>query len=152
MIIERRNFLSLVLGGVSLLGGKATAAPRVEIKVYKDPSCECCAAWVRHLEANGFSARVEVRDDLPALKRALGVPDALTSCHTATIHDYVLEGHVPAREITRLLAEKPKARGLAVPGMPIGAPGMEIADLAAEPYEVLLLLNDGSHEIFASYS
>jgi len=153
MPFDRRHLLGFLVSGAAFVTivSPALAEARMEIKVYKDPSCECCAAWVKHLQAHGFAPVVEVRDDLVSLKRSLGVPDALTSCHTAIAGAYVLEGHVPAREITRLLAEKPRALGLAVPGMPIGAPGMEIAGQAAEPYAVLLFLKDGSHKVFATY-
>ncbi len=155
MVVGRRRFLGLLAGGATLAATRspaAAAATRTEIKVYKDPSCECCTAWVKHLQANGLITAVEVRDDLASLKRSLGVPDALTSCHTATVGEYVLEGHVPAREIKRLLSEKPKARGLAVPGMPVGAPGMEVPGQLAGLFNVLLFAADGSHQVFASYS
>ncbi len=101
-----RGVLCLI-GGCSVLSAVAalrvSAAPHTEIKVYKDPSCECCAAWVKHIQDNGFATSVEIRTDLADLKRSLGVPNALTSWHTASVGDYVLEGHVPAREIFRLI-------------------------------------------------
>ncbi len=155
MAIQRRRLLELLAGGAALAGmspSEISAAALSEIKVYKDPSCQCCAAWVKHLQANGFIPSVEVRDDLASLKRSFGIPDALTSCHTAKVGDYVLEGHVPAREIKRLLLENPRARGLAVPGMPVGAPGMEVPGQSADPFKVLLFTDDGSQQVYASYS
>jgi hypothetical protein len=93
--------------------------------VHKDPDCGCCAGWVRHLEAAGFTVTVEETADLEPLKKRLGVPDDLTACHTAEVDGYVLEGHVPAAAVRRLLERRPTATGLAVPGMPAGSPGME---------------------------
>lgn len=117
--------------------------------VYKSPTCGCCADWVDHLEAEGFSVDVHDRDDMNTVKSLLGVPRELASCHTATVGDYVIEGHVAATEIKRLLAEKPKALGLAVPGMPIGSPGMEMDDKRM-PYDTLLFNQDGA-AVFASH-
>jgi hypothetical protein len=153
MAIDRRTVLGLLIAESMFLivsrDARAAAAP--SIKVFKDPACGCCSNWVKHVEANGFSASVETSSDLDALKRSFGVPDALRSCHTAIVAGYVLEGHVPSREIKRLLAERPKGRGLAVPGMPVGSPGMEVQGQVAGPYEVFLLGNDGSYSSFASY-
>ena len=119
------------------------------VTVYKDPNCGCCAAWVDHLKANGFAVNVhEVRDMTPH-KQKLGVPERLASCHTAVVDGYTIEGHVPAAEIRRLLAERPRARGLAVPGMPQGSPGMETGKL--DPYDVLLFTSDGKASVYRSY-
>ena len=114
--------------------------PKPVIKVSKDPNCGCCTGWVEHLRSNGFVAAVTNSADMQAVKVRLGVPEELASCHTAEIAGYVIEGHVPARAIRRLLAEKPAARGLAVPGMPIGSPGMEGG--TPEVYEVILFGKD----------
>lgn len=97
-----------------------------EITVYKSPTCRCCTAWVEHLRKHGFRVTVKDTDDMDAIKADLGVPKTLTSCHTGVVGKYVIEGHVPAQDIKRLLAKKPKIAGLAVPGMPAGSPGMEI--------------------------
>ena len=102
-----------------------------------------------HLRANGFRVKPVSVPDPAVHRKRQGIPEALGSCHTAVIEGYALEGHVPAREIKRLLTERPKARGLAVPGMPAGSPGMEGG--APEPYDVLLVLPDGSHKVFARY-
>jgi hypothetical protein len=106
--------------------------------VYKDPTCGCCEAWVQHVRSAGYEARVIEAQAINAVKGNLGVPVGLRSCHTAEIDGYVLEGHVPAAAIARLLAERPRASGLSVPGMPIGSPGMEIEGRDADVYEVVL--------------
>ena len=105
--------------------------------VHKDPTCGCCEAWVDHVRAAGYEARVVEVAAINAVKAKLGVPPGLRSCHTAEIDGYVLEGHVPAAAIARLLAERPKVRGLAVPGMPIGSPGMEVEGRDSETYDVM---------------
>ena len=106
------------------------------VKVWKDPSCGCCSGWVEHLRGSGFTVEAIDTADLAAVKTALGVPDELAACHTAKIDSYVIEGHVPAAAIRRLLAERPAALGLAVPGMPVGSPGMEGG--TPQPYDVVL--------------
>lgn len=132
----------------------AQTLPQVE--VWKDPDCGCCKDWVAHLEANGFAVRVHDSGNTAARKR-LGIPDKLGSCHTGEVSAkgkrYALEGHVPAREVQRLLKEAPKAIGLAVPGMPVGSPGMDAPLYAGrkDPYDVLLVLQDGSSRIYQSY-
>ncbi len=136
-------------GAVAFFGIRQTARAE-EIVIYKDPSCGCCTAWVEHLRASGFTASVRERVDLRRTKAELGVPEHLQSCHTATIEDYVIEGHVPAADIRRLLAERPKARGVAVPGMPVGSPGME-QGAEREPYNVILFQGDGADTIFVRH-
>ena len=117
------------------------------LTVYKTPTCGCCKAWASYMEREGF--RVENRDvaDLTAVKDSLGVPSDLTSCHTGAVEGYVVEGHVPAEHVRRLLAERPDVRGLAVPGMPIGSPGMEQGDLR-QPYDVLVVGEDGEAAVY----
>jgi hypothetical protein len=119
------------------------------IAVYKTPTCGCCGKWVDHLRAAGFTARVTDLRSTAEYRRKQGVPDQLASCHTAVIGDYVVEGHVPAADIRRLLKEEPKARGLAVPGMPMGSPGME--GPRREAYSVLLFHSDGRTSVFRKY-
>ncbi len=135
-----------------LLGAFAALRPSAAapMLVYKSPSCGCCGAWVDHLRANGFAVSVEETDHLGPVKRRFGVPPALESCHTGHIDGYAIEGHVPAAEVRRLLAERPAGLGLAVPGMPIGSPGMETGG-PAERYEVILFADDGSRRIYARY-
>jgi len=135
--LDRRAFGALALGAAFVTAGRASAATPV-MTVYRDPSCGCCGAWVDHMRAAGYEARVIEAAAINAVKARLGVPMALRSCHTAEIDGYVLEGHVPAAAIVRLLTERPKARGLAVPGMPIGSPGMEVAGREPEAYDVVL--------------
>lgn len=121
----------------------ATAAPApveqasATVLIYKTPTCGCCTLWADHMRAEGFA--VEMRDlpDLTAVKDSLGVPGMLGSCHTAVVDGYVVEGHVPAGEVKRLLRERPAVRGLAVPGMPIGSPGMEVPGRAPDTYDVV---------------
>ena len=128
----------------------AQGAPLVE--VWKSPTCGCCKDWVRHLEANGF--RVRTLDSGNTDKRAeLGMPLKYGSCHTARVGGYVIEGHVPAREIQRLLNEKPAAVGLTVPAMPVGSPGMDGPEYGGrrDPYDVLLVRRDGSAGVYRSY-
>ena len=124
------------------VGLSSQPAQAVDVTVHKSPSCGCCGAWVDHLRASGFTVAVNDVEDLHPIKQRLGVPGQLHSCHTAEAGGYTIEGHVPAADIRRLLAEKPAARGLAVPGMPIGSPGMEQGD-RKEPYSVVLFGNGG---------
>jgi hypothetical protein len=130
----------------------ATDDPR-SIEVWKSPTCGCCGKWVDHLEANGFAvtANNTASATLDRIKRQAGVEEKLASCHTAKVDGYVIEGHVPASDIKRLLDDRPDAVGLTVPNMPIGSPGMEQPDGATEPYDVLLIKKDGSVEVFASH-
>ena len=146
---SRRTLLG---GALALALAPAARADGPEIEVWKTPGCGCCAAWVDHIEEAGFRARVRDVDGgtLAALKRRIGLSPERASCHTAFVEGYLVEGHVPAADVARLLAERPEAAGLAVPGMPIGSPGMEMGD-AVEPYDVLLLRRDGRADVFASH-
>jgi hypothetical protein len=145
--------LALALGGLPLLARSANAKPVIE--VWKTASCGCCKDWIKHLQANGFEVRPHDISD--AAKREqrqrLGLDDKFGSCHTALVGGYLLEGHVPAREIQRLLQEKPRALGLAVPGMPVGAPGMDGPEYGGrkDPYDVLLVQRGGSASVYQSY-
>jgi hypothetical protein len=122
-----------------------------KIVVSKDPTCGCCTGWVQHLRQAGFTAHVIETSEINRVKVRLGVPQDLASCHTAEIGGYVIEGHVPADAIKRLLAEKPTGKGLAVAGMPMGSPGMEMEGMAPETYEVVLF-GPAGHRVFARYS
>ena len=117
------------------------AGEKEVITVHKDPTCGCCSGWVQHLQNAGFATKVFDTTDIDAVKRRLGIPDDLAACHTAEVAGYVIEGHVPAAALKLLLAEKPNATGLAVPGMPIGSPGMEGGK--PEKYDVVLFGPDG---------
>ena len=129
----------------------AFAAAPVAVTVYKDPNCGCCAKWVEHMAAAGFATTVKDTGDLDAVKQRHGVPASLQSCHTALVGQYVVEGHVPAADVQRLLREKPAVRGIAVPGMPVGSPGMEVPGRHADRYEVVAFLRDGSTRPFARH-
>jgi hypothetical protein len=130
--------------------GHEHAAP-VAVTVYKNASCGCCKTWVEHLRKEGFKVTAKDVDDLASIKTKLGVPPSLGSCHTAIVGAYVIEGHVPAADIQRLLSEKPKVAGLGVPGMPIGSPGMEVPGMPAEKYTVMAFTKDGKQRVFASH-
>lgn len=134
LLVSRRAVI-LGLAGSALLPAAALSASRPLITVHKDPNCDCCTGWVAHLKAAGFPTKVIETANINAIKSKLGVPDDLAACHTAEIDGYVIEGHVPAPAIDRLLTERPQAKGLAVPGMPSGSPGM---GGAPEVYEVVL--------------
>jgi hypothetical protein len=123
------------------------------IEVWKSPTCGCCGKWVEHLEANGFEVKANnaTSSTLQRIKQQAGITEKIASCHTAKIDGYVIEGHVPAADIKRLVSEHPDALGLTVPDMPMGSPGMEQPDGETEPYDVLLVKKDGSTEVFARH-
>lgn len=148
-LFERRVVLGMLSLAVVTLATGIRAEPQPTMKVSKTPSCTCCTAWIEHLRANGFSVTVADTSDIRGVKARAGVPDALSSCHTGEIAGYVIEGHVPAHAIQRLLTEKPNAIGLAVPGMPMGAPGMEGG--APVAYDVILFAHD-HQQVFGRYT
>ena len=150
MRISRRTMLlAPVALGLTAACGRAQAAQPIEVT--KTPTCGCCGLWVDHLRAAGFEVRVTDVADLTPVARRLGVPDDLRSCHTGAVAGYALEGHVPAADIRRLLAERPaEAAGLAVPGMPMGSPGMDQSG-HREPYATLLFTRDGRRRVFATH-
>lgn len=143
--------LALGLGSMGLPGMVRAAVPAggPAVEVWKAASCECCEGWVRHMRAAGFEVTVHTVDDVTPMKRMAGVPDDIASCHTARVGGYVLEGHVPADDVRRLLAERPQARGLAVPGMPQDAPGMDMG--VGQPYQVMLFGAAGGPQVFARH-
>lgn len=148
--LTRRKFL--LAGSVVTLASPLLAQTGPSIHIVKDPSCPCCNAWIGHLRDNGFAVSFEERsiEDLAAFKRQQGIPEALVSCHTATVDGYTIEGHVPAADIRRLLAEVPDAIGLTVPGMPYGSPGMG-PETEREAYDVILIGRDGATSTFSQY-
>ncbi|MFZ1103828.1 MAG: DUF411 domain-containing protein [Hyphomicrobiaceae bacterium] len=148
MMLSRRRLLALLGVAPLAVGLPAAAETLAEVVVHRDPSCGCCGAWAEHLRRAGFPVKIVETGDINAIKRRLGVPPDLISCHTAEVGGYVVEGHVPARAIRRLLTERPQAAGLAVPGMPIGSPGMEGG--APDTYEVVVFGELG-HRVFARY-
>lgn len=151
--LNRREFLIRLAAAPLAVAPIVTALParrvRPPMTVYKSPTCGCCKAWVTHVEKAGFKVTVKDMPDanLAALKKDLGMPQALASCHTAVLGAYLIEGHVPADLIDKLLAEKPAGRGLAIPGMPPSAPGM---DIPGTKYDVLLFTSDGKTKVYAS--
>jgi hypothetical protein len=158
--LSRREWLATMARGVAgaaLVAAvqpstlHAAAAPR-RIVVYKDPDCGCCRAWVSYLSKNGFAPEAHDRTDMAALKDSLGVPAALRSCHTAVLGRYVIEGHVPAADITRLIARAPKGvQGIAVAGMPNGSPGMDMGG-RRDRYDVIAFGANGATSVFASHA
>ena len=141
---------SLAIVAALLIGGSALAAgPAPVIDVFKNAACGCCARWAEHMRTSGFEMRTHDVPDVSAERRRLGMPPGVASCHTAVVDGYVIEGHVPASDVRRLLVERPKARGLAVPHMPGGSPGMENGDKV--PYDVLLVNSKGSPTTFARH-
>ena len=150
--IERRSFLTGTLAGVFLYSSRAIAQSGPTIHVQKGRGCGCCTIWAKILKKEGFQVTEEERHpaDLVQFKIAKGIPQDLHSCHTAEIGGYVIEGHVPVADIRRLIAEQPKALGLAVPNMPYGSPGMG-PENEREAYDVILFHADGSKEVYTSY-
>jgi hypothetical protein len=151
-MLDRRRFL-IALGttGVAFTARPAFAQDALpKVVVTKDPNCGCCGGWVEHMKAAGFPVEVVTTPQVNRIKVRLGVPDELASCHTAEVGGYVIEGHVPADAVKRLLAEKPQAKGLAVPGMPVGSPGMEVAGVENDTYDVVLFGPSGQ-KTFARY-
>ena len=145
--MTRRAIFALSLA--ILWASPAFAAMESAVEVWKSATCKCCDAWVTHLEANGFAVKVNAAapSTLDQIKRQAGIGEKLAACHTAKIGGYVIEGHVPAPDIKRLIAKRPDGLGLTVPGMPIGSPGME-QGAETEPYDVLLIKKDGTTEVF----
>ncbi len=133
----------------SIFSDRSMNTDLIPITVYKTPTCGCCSKWVRHLEKNGFEVNAINRNNLNSVKSEAGIPRKLASCHTAVVGDYVIEGHVPADDIKRLLKEQPAASGLAVPGMPMGSPGMEGS--RKDAYNVMMFTKEGDSLIFSSY-
>lgn len=148
-----KSYFSAITLAVSLLSAAPAFAETTPIDVKKTNGCGCCLSWMRHLEENGFAPTGEdlLGGWLVRLKLDSGVPQDMFSCHTAFVEGYVIEGHVPAADIRRLLEERPDVVGLAVPGMPYGSPGMGPEE-NREAYDVFLLSEDGSTEVFSSYA
>lgn len=142
---------AVAAAAASMFGLRVQAATSLpSVQVFKNPGCGCCGAWVDHMKAAGFAVGVTEVDDTAAARSRHGLPDRFGSCHTALVGGYVVEGHVPAADVKRLLALKPAAIGLAVPGMPAGAPGMETGS-RKDPYRVLLVDRQGRERVFSNY-
>lgn len=158
--MDRRHFIIAALGtgagtfiaarSVHALQGAQGALP--PMTVYKSASCGCCTDWVNYVRKNGFTVKIVDTEDLAAVKREMGIPARLQSCHTVMVGTYIVEGHVPADDVKKLLATKPRVRGLAVPGMPLGSPGMEQGSPANyDRYEVLAFTSTGATTVFATH-
>jgi hypothetical protein len=158
---QRRRVLARIAAGCAALAvpslRAATPAKPIPVEVWKDPNCGCCKDWVAHMQANGFAVTVHDTGN-NAVRARLGLPQRLASCHTALVAGYLLEGHVPAADVHKLLAQKPKALGLAVPGMPVGSPGMDGPEYQGrkDPFDVLLVIrnlvnSNASTSVFSSY-
>ncbi len=142
--------MAAVLLMAGSIGTTAQGQPPT-VEVYKSPSCGCCSKWVDHLRSHGFAVRAINTDTIDELKTSRGVPRQVRSCHTALVGGYVVEGHVPAADVQWLLKERPAIVGIAVPGMPIGSPGMEVSGRKAQPFNVMAFAKDGSTRVFASH-
>ena len=140
--------LGLLIFGISSSVGQNAATGKPMVSVFKTPTCGCCSNWVDHMKANGFELKVQDVDDIAAIKEKLGVAPEISSCHTSQVGGYVIEGHVPAAAVQRLLKERPKVAGLAVPGMPAGSPGMELPSGHREPYAVLTFDKTGRTSVY----
>ena len=149
---SRRRFNLAGLAALVAPAWAAAQAPSVHVEVWKSPTCGCCKDWITHMEKSGFRFTVHEVGNT-AMRQRMKIPLALGSCHTAVIGRYAIEGHVPARDVQRLLKEKPEAIGLTVPGMPVGSPGMDGPEYGGrkDPYDVLLIAMDGSTRVFSSY-
>lgn len=151
-MINRRLFIGTMAAALAPASSVLSALPipgNTTIAVVRSPDCGCCGAWIDHLREAGFTVEETLSDDVDAFKDENAVPQALRSCHTALVEGYVIEGHVPAEAIQKLLAERPQAIGLAVPGMPIGSPGMEMGN-QTEPFDVILWNASGT-DVFARF-
>jgi hypothetical protein len=146
--MNRKTFLRTLLVVPAAFATRLHAAAK-HVQVYKTATCGCCGQWVAHMKLNGFDVQFENVPDTAPYRKKYGVPDAMQSCHTAIVDGYAIEGHVPAADIQRLLKDKPKAAGLAVPGMVMGSPGMEGS--SAQAYSVMMFTADGKTSIYAKY-
>ena len=151
---SRRRFMQVALSvstATIFANQSVLAASAPKIVAYRNPGCGCCEKWAEQLKAAGFEVSMQDDADLAARRVAAGVPDDLAGCHTALMGNYVIEGHVPLAEIEKLIAEKPAIRGIAVAGMPMGSPGMEMGE-SRDAYDVVAFAADGTQSIFAKYA
>ena len=148
--MNRKRFLQSLFAIPAAFAVRMKAAGGPAVTVFKAPTCGCCGLWVKHMSANGFTLNVTDVPDTAPYRAKYGVPEAMASCHTAFVDGYAIEGHVPAAEVQRLLKERPQAKGLAVPGMVTGSPGMEEGSVV-KPYAVLLFTADGKSSVYQRY-
>jgi len=150
--MRRHVFAGSVLAAFVLATGSvSTQRPATTVQVYKSPTCGCCANWVKHLQQHGFRTQVTETDNVADIKAQHKIPARAQSCHTAIVDGYVIEGHVPATDVQRLLKERPAVVGLAVPGMPIGSPGMEVPNVKPSPYNVMSFDRRGQLKVYSSH-
>ena len=147
----KRNLAVLVAALLVTIAGATAQQKPPMVEVYKSPTCGCCSAWVAHLRDQGFEVRTIESDKVDELKATHRIPRQVLSCHTALVSGYVVEGHVPAADVARLLKERPAIAGIAVPGMPIGSPGMEVPGTKPQPFDVIAFGKDGSTRVFATH-
>ena len=149
----RNSIIAFALATLAAIASAVAQTPHASplVEVFKTPTCGCCSQWVAHMRANGFTVRTTDLNDLTQIKSSRRVPDAVQSCHTAVVGGYVVEGHVPAADVHRLLKEKPAIAGIGVGGMPVGSPGMEYPGTKAQPYNVLSFDKSGATRIFAKH-
>lgn len=150
--LHRRLFLGAALSAALTGTACAQTRPARNLTVFKTPTCACCDGWVTHMREAGFTTTITVLPSLQSVRSSRGIPDSLASCHTGLIDGYLVEGHVPAGDVIRLLAERPAAIGLAVPAMPLGSPGMETPQGHKDPYDTLLVLRSGVTRVFARHN
>lgn len=156
MIDMRKTYLIAAVLAVFVTAGASSGAQQPKLsalpamQVYKTPTCGCCSKWVDHMRAAGFTVQAKdiSQDELNAVKAKYGVPDSAHSCHTASLGGYVVEGHIPADAVKKMLKERPRVVGIAVPGMPIGSPGMEVPGARTRPYDVLTFDKTGATKVF----
>ena len=151
---KHKIIISIIFSTILLTGSALVLSQRVNadsgMTVYKSPTCGCCSKWIKHMEDNGFSIKAVDVTDVNQVKQYYGISPGLGSCHTALVDGYVIEGHVPADDVKRLLAEKPDLLGLSVPGMPVGSPGMEMGD-RVDSYSVMAIDKNGETRVFNQY-
>lgn len=143
----RARFFSML----ALLAISLSPVLAAEIRMFRQSGCSCCGLWAEHMRNAGHTVTIVDGEDMSVIKRDAGVPEALKSCHTAMVDGYVIEGHVPAADVERLLKERPKAKGLAVAGMPVGSPGMESGNGSTEPFNVMLFGAEGGDQVFQGH-
>ena len=149
--MKKSLFAAMVICLAVISAVAAAQRPQLPVvEVFKSPDCGCCANWVKHLEANGFKTKVTNTEAIDEVKTRMNVPKKVQSCHTAVVDGYVLEGHVPSADVKRLLKDRPAVVGLAVPGMPMGSPGMEVGN-RVQRYDVVSFDKQGATRVFASY-
>lgn len=147
-----RMIIATIALVATLYGSDSALAKDIsKVVVWKHPQCGCCGKWVEHMRGAGFTVEVNDEENMSIVKRKAGIPESLASCHTAIIDGYRIEGHVPAHVVKRLLETRPTIRGLAVPGMPLGSPGMEVDSGEVEPYKVRAFKDDGSSVVFSRH-